>query len=57
MINRITAIEFLDRAREFPVIDVRSEKEYLQGHIPGAFNLPLFNNEERAVVGTLYKNS
>jgi len=57
MINSITAIEFLERARELPVIDVRSEKEYLQGHIPGALNLPLFNNEERAVVGTLYKNS
>jgi tRNA 2-selenouridine synthase len=36
---------------------VRSEKEFLQGHIPGAVNLPLFNNNERAVVGTLYKNS
>jgi tRNA 2-selenouridine synthase len=57
MINHITAIEFLDRARVLPVIDVRSEKEYLQGHIPGAINLPLFNDEERAVVGTLYKNS
>jgi len=57
MINHITAIEFLDRARELPVIDVRSEKEYLQGHIPETLNLPLFNNEERAVVGTLYKNS
>ena len=57
MINHITAVEFLDRALVLPVIDVRSEKEYLQGHIPGAINLPLFNNEERAVVGTLYNNS
>ena len=57
MINYLTAVEFLDRARELPVIDVRSEKEYLQGHIPETLNLPLFNNEERAVVGTLYKNS
>jgi tRNA 2-selenouridine synthase len=57
MINRISSPEFLDLARVLPVIDVRSEKEYLQGHIPEAFNLPLFNNEERAVVGTLYKNS
>jgi len=57
MINRIAIGEFIIRAGAFPVIDVRSEKEYLQGHIPGAFNLPLFNNEERAVVGTLYKNS
>jgi tRNA 2-selenouridine synthase len=57
MINRITSAEFLDLARVLPVIDVRSEKEYLQGHIPGSTNLPLFNNEEREVVGTLYKNS
>ena len=57
MINHITAAEFLDRARVLPIIDVRSEKEYLQGHIPETFNLPLFNNEERVIVGTLYKNS
>jgi tRNA 2-selenouridine synthase len=57
MINRIEAAELLELDRLYPVIDVRSEKEYLHGHIPGAINLPLFNNEERAVVGTLYKNS
>jgi tRNA 2-selenouridine synthase len=39
------------------IIDVRSPKEFLQGHIPGANNIPLFNNEERALVGTLYKKS
>ena len=37
------------------LIDVRTPAEYKQGHIPGAFNLPLFSNTERAVVGTLYK--
>jgi tRNA 2-selenouridine synthase len=37
------------------IIDVRSPKEYESGHIPGAFSLPLFSDEERAVVGTLYK--
>jgi len=36
-------------------IDVRSEGEFAQGHIPGAINLPLLNNEERAAVGTAYK--
>ena len=29
--------------------------EYVQGHIPWALSLPLFNDEERAKVGTLYK--
>ncbi len=37
------------------IIDVRSPKEFSQGHIPGAYNLPLFSNEERALVGTCYK--
>lgn len=37
------------------IIDVRTPKEFEHGHIPGAINLPLFSNEERVVVGTLYK--
>lgn len=35
-------------------IDVRSEKEYQEGTIPGAVNIPLFDNEERARIGTVY---
>jgi len=38
-----------------PVLDVRSPGEFQHGRIPTAINMPLFNNEERAVVGTLYK--
>ena len=38
-----------------PVIDVRSPGEFEKGHIPGAVNIPLFSNEERAHVGTVYK--
>ncbi len=53
----IEAGEFLDKAVKFPVIDVRSPSEFLQGHIPGAFNIALFDDEERKKVGTLYKNS
>lgn len=37
------------------LLDVRTPAEFEQGHIPGAINLPLFSNEERAEVGTLYK--
>ncbi|MGO4888232.1 tRNA 2-selenouridine(34) synthase MnmH [Anaerobacillus sp. MEB173] len=36
-------------------IDVRTPKEYEQFHLPGAINIPLFTNEERAQVGTIYK--
>lgn len=42
-------------AAGFPIIDVRSPGEFAHGHIPGAANLPLFTDEERAEVGTLYK--
>jgi tRNA 2-selenouridine synthase len=49
--------EFLNQALLKPVVDVRSPAEYAQGHIPGAINLPLFSDEERALVGTAYKKS
>lgn len=48
---------FLQQINQTKLIDVRSPAEFDQGHIPGAVNLPLFDNEERKVVGTLYKNS
>lgn len=49
--------ELLEKKGTIPVIDVRTPDEFAQGHIPGAYNIPLFSNEERAVVGTLYKKS
>lgn len=36
------------------VIDVRSPAEFAEDHIPGAINLPVLSNEERAEVGTVY---
>lgn len=47
--------QFIKLSETYPVLDVRTPAEYEQGHIPGAINLPLFTNEERIVVGTLYK--
>jgi len=47
--------EFLKLSEENPIVDVRSPKEFNQGHIPGAVNIPLFNDEERAKVGATYK--
>ncbi|MDL2267542.1 tRNA 2-selenouridine(34) synthase MnmH [Desulfovibrio sp. OttesenSCG-928-G15] len=41
--------------RPIPLIDARSPGEFFQGHIPGAVNVPLFDDDERTVVGTLYK--
>ena len=40
-----------------PVIDVRSPIEFERAHIPGALNLPLFDDKQREEVGTLYKHS
>ena len=37
------------------VIDVRSPSEFADDHIPGAINLPVLSDDERAEVGTIYK--
>ena len=37
------------------VVDVRSPSEFADGHIPAAENVPLFDDEQRARVGTCYK--
>jgi tRNA 2-selenouridine synthase len=51
----VTLDEFLTLRRELPVVDVRSQGEFQQGHIRQAINIPLLNNEERIAVGTDYK--
>ena len=55
--KEIGPAEFLLQATGKPVIDVRSPSEFARGHIPGAINLPLFTDEERARVGTAYKKT
>ncbi|MCL6257745.1 tRNA 2-selenouridine(34) synthase MnmH [Aquiflexum sp. TKW24L] len=47
--------QFLELRGSIPILDSRSEGEFEQGHIPGATNLPILNNEERKIVGTIYK--
>ena len=46
---------FLELAENIPVIDVRSPSEFDHGHIPGAYNIPLFDDREREAVGIKYK--
>jgi len=53
MVHHITIMEALSST--LPILDVRSPKEYQQGHIPNAINIPLFSDEERVQVGTTYK--
>ena len=54
-IDKIHIEEFIELAKQHPVLDVRSPGEYLHAHIPGAYSLPLFSDIERKVVGTAYK--
>ena len=37
------------------IVDVRSPLEYAEDHLPGAINLPVLDDGERARVGTIYK--
>lgn len=55
MAPRLTVADFL--AQPGPLLDVRSPAEFIQGHRPGAINLPLFSDDERAEIGTLYKQA
>lgn len=48
-LTQIAALGFDD------IIDVRSPAEFAEDHIPGAINLPVLDDAERARVGTIYK--
>lgn len=58
MATTIPIRQFLQQAASpLPVIDVRAPKEFSQGHIPNAHNLPLFDDHQRSVVGTAYRHN
>jgi tRNA 2-selenouridine synthase len=54
-VERIHIEQFLELAKHHQIIDVRSPSEYNHAHLPEAYNLPLFSDEERKIVGTTYK--
>jgi tRNA 2-selenouridine synthase len=45
----------LQQRRELQLIDVRSPSEFADFTIPGSENIPLFDDEERRIIGTIYK--
>ena len=47
--------DFFKASQTEKIVDVRSPSEFIKGHIPGAISLPLFDDLERAIVGTIYK--
>ncbi len=49
--------DFLALAATRSVLDVRSPGEFAHAHIPGAVSMPLFDNGERAEIGTIYKQT
>jgi tRNA 2-selenouridine synthase len=54
-IQQITIDTAVANLNNYLIVDVRSPAEYAHAHIPTAINLPVFNNEERAEIGTAYK--
>ena len=48
-------IALAQRDRGALLVDARSPAEFADGTIPGAVNVPIFDDLERAEVGTLYK--
>lgn len=57
--DRIDVTRFVIPAesRQAVMLDVRSPAEFRDGHIPGAFNLPLLDDDERRQVGITYKEN
>ena len=53
MKNQLATLADIERFDS--VIDVRTPLEFAEDHIPGAINAPVLSNEERVVVGTMYK--
>ena len=53
----VTAVEGILERRDLCVVDLRSPTEFAEDHLPGAHNVPLFDDAERAIIGTLYKRS
>ena len=54
--SRLSDIDAQDVLSGFDtIIDVRSESEFAEDHVPGAISCPVLNDRERAEVGTLYK--
>lgn len=55
-VHSVTAAEAIARLAEFDtIIDARSPSEHAEDRLPGAVNWPVLDDEQRARVGTVYK--
>ncbi|MBS0295591.1 MAG: tRNA 2-selenouridine(34) synthase MnmH [Proteobacteria bacterium] len=53
-IEVIDSVDAATRARFDLIIDARSPAEFAEDHVPGAINLPVLSNAQRAEIGTIY---
>lgn len=51
----IEQVKEMQKTQQLTLIDVRSPDEYTDSTIPESINIPIFDNEERKIIGTLYK--
>ncbi|MES2763571.1 MAG: tRNA 2-selenouridine(34) synthase MnmH [Bacteroidota bacterium] len=54
-VSAIDVESFLDKSKNDLIVDVRAPIEFFKGHVPGATNIPIFDDSERAEIGTLFK--
>jgi tRNA 2-selenouridine synthase len=57
MLKKISINDFVTNEPQQLILVVRSPIEYNHVHIPNAINIPLFNDEQRKIVGTTYKQN
>lgn len=50
-------LRVLKNKKQITIIDVRSPSEYKDATLPDSLNIPFFDDQERAEVGTLYKQT
>ena len=57
MSDSLKAEDFINKHKThgWPIIDVRSPSEFHKGHIPAAYNIPIFKDTERKEIGRIYK--
>ena len=50
----LTSLDALDQLKVDTIIDVRAPAEFAEDHLPGAINLPVLDDIQRAQIGTIY---
>jgi tRNA 2-selenouridine synthase len=54
-VQKISISELLQNQDDYVIVDVRTSREFLEDHIPGAISMPILTDEEHHEVGTIFK--